>query len=143
MCSIRQVQSSEIPIIEQMQSAWETEYRYYQSWDTSDLHDAIGPYFLVAEQKGVIVGYILADKRSLEEGGVIIHDVYVMEAFRGVGVGHLLVRAVVSRAKSDDAGLCTLIPSAEGADRLAAFYQREGFDWNAQKISMVMQLAAR
>lgn len=81
--------------------------------------------FLVAEQTGAVVGYLLAARApTLFAGGTVLEvlELAVDKAHRGGGIGSLLVRAAT--AKAEQVGdVEVTVPTR----RAAGFYNRLGF----------------
>lgn len=88
--------------------------------------------FLVAEQNGAVVGYLLAVRvPTLFAGGTLLDllELAVDEAYRGRGAGSLLVRAAL--AKAEQVGdVEVTVPTR----RAAGFYERLGFTATASYL---------
>jgi ribosomal protein S18 acetylase RimI-like enzyme len=76
--------------------------RMYRSWLTSRARDDDGSVFLVAEQEGTLVGFLVATVerdipiyRTGRHG--FIHDLWVEPAYRNEGVGRQMVMLAVER----------------------------------------------
>ncbi len=86
---------------------------------------------LVAETKGETIGYAYGeiegyDYMSLRGPAGVLNDLIVDPAYRGRGVGHLLLDAIISRLKSRDVPRVVLSTAAKNksAQRL---FERNGF----------------
>ncbi len=81
--------------------------------------------FLVVEQAGAVVGYLLAARvPTLFAGGTVLEilELAVDEAHRGNGIGSLLVRAATAKA-----GQVGDVEVTVPTRRAAGFYNRLGF----------------
>ena len=86
---------------------------------------------LVAEREGQVLGYTLAgiegvDYMSLRGPAGVLNDLIVDPAYRGQGVGRLLLDAIISRLKSLNAPRVVLSTAAKNKSA-QRFFERNGF----------------
>jgi N-acetylglutamate synthase-like GNAT family acetyltransferase len=95
--------------------------------------------FLVAEDGGAVIGYLLAARvPTLFAGGTLLDvlELAVAEDHRGRGTGSLLVRTAIARAEqSGDAEIT--VPTR----RAAGFYTRLGFSESATYLKYTLDRA--
>ena len=102
---------------------------------------ALGPYFLVAEAGGEVIGFIAGSARISEGTAVIppgesyleIHDLYISPGFRKQGVGSSLVSQLLTRAKQHGVAYALLYSAAEDIHGILKFYEQHDFQtWYIQ-----------
>ena len=91
-------------------------------------HNAV---VLVADTKGETIGYAYGeiedyDWMSLRGPAGVLNDLIVDPAYRGQGVGRLLLDAIISRLKSRDAPRVVLSTAAKNTSA-QHFFERNGF----------------
>lgn len=89
-----------------------------------------GTDLLVAEQGGLVVGYILAsDSLTLFANGVVteLMELYVEEEHRGRAIGRELVQRAIARAR-DRGAVEVTVPTR----RARSFYLALGFEFTAE-----------
>ena len=107
---------------------------YKEVWAISSITDQTLQAYLandnimfVAEREGRVVGTLTLhlQQKLIRDGGLcgMIEDVAVLEALRGQGIGDMLVKAAIERAKELNCYkvILSCFPERE------AFYQRAGF----------------
>ncbi|MBI5091692.1 MAG: GNAT family N-acetyltransferase [Candidatus Hydrogenedentes bacterium] len=140
---IRECAESDISAVRALQAEWTNEDITYgfTPAEESALREAIGPYFLVAERYGRIVGYITGAIRTtpglaiVPEGQtfVEIDDIYVAPDHRDLGIGKELLTQVLARAKEQGATKALVYSATKDTRRIARFYERQGFEpWSIQ-----------
>ncbi|MBN2209862.1 MAG: GNAT family N-acetyltransferase [Sedimentisphaerales bacterium] len=101
----------------------------------------LSEYSLMAEVKGTPAGFIIAAVETIEfmqsEIGrsafpdvkeyLEIQDLYVLEEFRGRGVGTKLIEGVLSRAKANGIKHAMVYSGNKDYIRTARFYEKSGF----------------
>lgn len=97
---------------------------------------------ITADDAGTEIGrvylYILYNDLHKEPFG-LIEDLFVVEKYRGHGIGSELVQAVIAEAK--ERGCYKLIgQSRYGRDDLHAFYERMGFNDHGKNFRMDFEL---
>ena len=92
--------------------------------NVNHLAEFLGPLFLVVEDSGNIIGYILGEK---EKAGVVFLNILVVEKkFRDKGIGKLLLKEFMKRAKKMKLKeVYTLAPNWK--KKLLKFYKKNGF----------------
>jgi ribosomal protein S18 acetylase RimI-like enzyme len=100
----------------------------------------MGEYFLVAEEEGRIVGFVMGEIRPCTNNDAVdgafegqperyleIQDLYIGPSHRGQGIGTQLMRRIVGAAEAKGLG-CSLVYSANmDYVRIAKFYEKCGF----------------
>ncbi len=85
---------------------------------------------LVAEKNGEIIGFISGTRHDPDAWRVImraeVDNLFIQEKFRGVGIGKLLIDAMKSWAKEQNAKKLILTMFSENKKALS-FYKKEGF----------------
>lgn len=92
--------------------------------------------FLVAEQSGRVIGYLLAfELLTLYANGVVVdvQELVVDPAARGRGIGRALVQALVERARREGSREIT-VPTRRAAD----FYEKLGFERTADYFKLAL-----
>lgn len=113
----------------------------YRWWLTRELKRE-GSVVLVAEREGAVVGYVYAtvegrDWNALRDEHAELHDLWVDESVRGMGVGALLAEELLRRLRARDVPRVMLMTASrnEAAQRLFA---RLG--WRASMVEMTREL---
>ena len=105
------------------------------------LPERLSEFSLVAEKDGVVVGLLMAEKRMTnslrdeigrdafpdDEHYLEIQDVFVREGDRGQGIGAVLVRTVLERAKASGIPRSLVYSANSDYGRIARFYEGCGF----------------
>ncbi|MEM7635336.1 MAG: GNAT family N-acetyltransferase [Pseudomonadota bacterium] len=104
---------------------------------------AQGRILLMQRPDGDIVGYaVIAFGFSLEFGGrdAFVDELFVVEAFRGQGIGSAALKAVCTWARRE--GLCALHLEVERDNKAAkALYRRTGFEDRSHYNLMSLHIA--
>jgi ribosomal protein S18 acetylase RimI-like enzyme len=113
----------------------------YRWWLTRELKRQ-GAVVLVAEREGTVVGYVYAtvegrDWNALRDEHAELHDLWVDELVRGMGVGALLAEELLRRLRARGVPRVMLMTASrnEAAQRLFA---RLG--WRASMVEMTREL---
>jgi ribosomal protein S18 acetylase RimI-like enzyme len=96
-----------------------------------------GTDLLVAEQRGLVVGHVLAsDSLTLFANGVVTEllEIYVEEERRGRGIGRELVQQAVARAR-DRGAVEVTVPTR----RASSFYLALGFELTAEFFKLNLE----
>jgi GNAT superfamily N-acetyltransferase len=143
---LREVKPEDLATIHQLQKAWAAEgISYgYEAAPLDGLARQVGPYFLLAELEGAVVGFISATVRVSEGLAVVpvglsyleVDDLYVTPPCRGRGLGSKLLEAVLNDARAAGLKRCTVYSSTKDARRILDFYQGHGFkSWFVQMFT--------
>lgn len=98
-------------------------------------HTWLGPYFLVAELAGELVGFAYAAVETSEGLAVIpagerylrLEELYVAPEQRDGGIGGHLVDAMLAQAAKDGVTRGRVYSASRDWRRIVAFYERHGF----------------
>ena len=80
-------------------------------------------YFLVADYKGLTIGYIVSCR---EDKKLHVHSVAVIEGFRGKGIGRMLFEETIRQARARGIGVIFLEVSTRN-DAAIRLYEKMGF----------------
>jgi ribosomal protein S18 acetylase RimI-like enzyme len=112
----------------------------------ADLRANLGPFFLVAERGGEIVGFVAGRLRHAGAGPpdnlavfpvgaeyLEIEDVYVAPDARRAGIGSRLVQRVLGEARERGVDRSTVFSSTRDTAAITRFYERLGYRaWGVQ-----------
>ncbi len=126
-----------------MQRAWEVEgiTRGFVAADEAALRGRLGPYFLVAEREGGIIGFVCGTAHVSEGNAVLaagerydeVDDLYVAPECRSQGIGGRLLDALMMQARQDGIERFLLYSSTRDTDAILRFYRGHGFEtWYVQ-----------
>ncbi len=139
---LRRGTAEDVDEILTLQSAWEQEaitYGYVPA-PRETVEDLVGPYMIVSESGGHVIGYVVGEEKAAEpdavlpEGGKYMEllDVYVLPKFRGHNIGSRMVETFLSRILERGFDHCRLYSSTKDLQPLLRFYERQGFKtWSA------------
>jgi GNAT superfamily N-acetyltransferase len=96
---------------------------------------ALESNFYLAERRGEVVGMASGGYNDAHPGTHWLFAMYVSPSARGTGVAAALVEAVSTWARRDHADTLFLHVT-ESVTRARAFYERLGFRYNGERISM-------
>lgn len=83
----------------------------------------VGPEHLwVAECRGQVVGLVGLILGQEGEAEAEVEPVVVAPAYRGRGIGRLLVERVIAEARAQGAHLLTIVPAARNVEAIARFH---------------------
>jgi N-acetylglutamate synthase-like GNAT family acetyltransferase len=134
---IRQATEADVSSIYQLQKRWAEEKIVYGFVaETEDgIRAALGPYFLVAELDGDIVGFISGSVHLSEGMAVVpkseryleIDDLFIAPHVRRNKIGGKLVDRLASIAKRDGIRQVLVYSASKDVDAVLKFYEDHGF----------------
>jgi len=134
---IRQANESDISAVCQLQQQWFEEGSYYgfRPEGRKQFQAALGPYFLVAELDGAVIGFIAASIHTSEGTAVMeagdsyieIDNLYMSPPFRNQGIGSQLVTQLLSYAKEQGVAHALLCSANKDIPRIIKFYEQHNF----------------
>ncbi len=140
---IRLCRPDDIDAVSRMEGEWATlnlTFGYVPN-SRENLRGRLGPYFLVAEHAGEVVGFV-AGSEHVSEGLAVtpagqryleVHDLYVAAEFRDRGTGSRLLEAVLDAARREGIERIQAFSATKDHDRILRFYRRHGFQpWGVQ-----------
>lgn len=103
----------------------------------------LGPLSFVAVLNGQVIGHAAGTLHTSDghygavtpagERYLEVDDLYVAQAFRGMGVGGRLVEALITAARGEGIVRVHVFTSTKDHDRIVRFYRRRGFQpWGVQ-----------
>ena len=117
--------------------------RLYEAWIAEDitwfvevpaLAEKLGPYFLVYELNGAIMGFVIGERKhhafffnEKPEDPLQILDLYVARSHRDAGIGTALMQALLAAAKANGVAHFTVHTANKNALETYRFYERFGF----------------
>lgn len=99
---------------------------------------------LIAWSDGEAVGLVVYFREFstwLGKPGVYVQDLYVSPAWRGAGLGSMLMRAVYERVRGWPAAYCKLMVHADN-EAAMAFYRKMGFKIVAGQHVLIHELSS-
>ena len=140
---VRTCTLADLPAVERLQRAWEAEgvTRGFVAAGAAELHGRVGPYFLVAEFDGGIVGFACGSAGQSEGNAVMapgeryveVDELYVAPEWRGRGIGGRLLDALVAQAGNRGIERFLVYSSSRDTDAILRFYRNHGFQaWYVQ-----------
>jgi GNAT superfamily N-acetyltransferase len=141
--AIRLATEADVAIVLAFQRQWTAEeitYGYEPAAE-EQIHALLGPYFLVAEMNGELVGFVNGlvgtspGLAIMPEGQsyLSIEDLYVAPAWRSQGIGHRLVDAIIATAQKAGLQAAMVYTSTKDVHRILRFYEQNGFQsWFVQ-----------
>jgi len=134
---VRECTRGDIDSVLEVDRGWEAEdstYGYYAE-SADGLTQRLGPYFLVAEAHGPIVGYALASVHVSEGMAVLpagesyleIDAIYVAAEHRNSGIGSMLLDGLLEAAQRNGVERSLLHSATKDLDRIMRFYRRHAF----------------
>lgn len=141
--AIREATRDDIGRVHALCAAWEGEAITYGLVATpaETLEAQLGPYFLVAEEDGDIVGYVTGTVRTSDGMAVIpagaayleVDELYVIPAQRSQGIGRVLLDTMLARAKAAGVEYQLVYSATKNLRRAMKFYEQSGFQsWCVQ-----------
>jgi GNAT superfamily N-acetyltransferase len=133
--AIRRATQDDLAAVSELFYRWEEEgcTRGLQGESPGMLRDRLGPWFLVAERGGELVGLVVGERKS-EHACVFdvpeyleVQDLYVAPEHRGCGIGTALMRALLEQAEEAGLEQWTVYTGNRDWRRIMAFYERFGF----------------
>jgi GNAT superfamily N-acetyltransferase len=136
--TIRKCAESDVHCVSSLEKQWvEADFTYGcvpsgERWFGSHL----GPYFLLAEERGTVVGFIVASKHQVSEDTAImpagteyveIDSIYTTPSHRDMGIGGLLLEHICEQARRDGIRRAQVYSANKDIHRIMKFYERHGF----------------
>jgi len=140
---IRQAAESDVLSICQLQQQLfeESSVHGFMPDGQEHIQAALGPYFLVAEVGGAVVGSLSGLVHVSEGTAVIpegqsyieIDNLYVLPQYRKQGIGSRLVTQVLAQAKNQGVTYALLYSATRDIHSIIKFYEQHGFqNWYVQ-----------
>jgi ribosomal protein S18 acetylase RimI-like enzyme len=140
---IRPALESDVHPICLLQRRWAEEGNVYglTSEPREQVEAALGPYFLVAEVRGAVIGFISGSAHVSDGTAVIpagesyleIDNLYTSPEFRRQGVGGGLIEQLLARARQRGVAYALLYSAAKDIHGVLNFYERHQFrSWYIQ-----------
>jgi GNAT superfamily N-acetyltransferase len=145
---IRRCRDEDLDAVAGLYRRWEAEGITWglTAESVEDLRAKLGPYFLVSERDGEIVGFVAGRVRhagaappenlAVFPGGAAyleVEDLYVAEDVRGAGIGTRLVEHVLEAARSEGIVHSTVFSATKDTAQISRFYERLGYrPWGVQ-----------
>lgn len=113
----------------------------YTQTDPDEFSKRLGPYFLVAESDGDIIGFAWGSVHTNTEFCVFekgeryfeIDDIYVLPEFRDRSIGSQLLTELEKTARSEDVKRFLIYSSTKDINRILKFYKKHDFkSWYIQ-----------
>ena len=134
---IRECKSADIEKVMELDRAWAAEdstYGYVAE-SAEGLTERLGPYFLVAEVQGFIVGFAYGSVHVSEGMAVLpagqtyfeVDAVYVTTEYRNNGIGGMLLNDLLEAARHNGIERSLVYSATKDLDRILRFYRRHGF----------------
>ena len=141
---IRPASASDVAAVRRLQELWAAEEVTRGFTPEGEEQTALrvgGPYFLVAEAEGRVVGFACGAARVSEGTAVMpagtpyveIEDLYVAPDARGAGVGGLLVERLLADARREGVRKALVYSASKEVRGVLKFYEGHGFEpWFVQ-----------
>jgi len=134
---IRECTRDDIESVLEMARGWEAEdstYGYVAE-KADELAGRIGPYFLVAESRGCVVGYAFGSVHVSEgtavlpagEAYVEVDAIYVAAEHRSSGIGGMLLDGLLEAARRNGVERSLVYSATRDLEKVLRFYRRHGF----------------
>lgn len=127
----------DVPRVHALCAAWESEEITYglAATPAETLDAQLGPYFLVAEEDGEIVGYVTGSVHTSDGMAVIpdgaayleVDELYVIPDRRSQGMGRMLLDTVLARAEAAGVEYQLVYSATKDLRRVMQFYEQSGF----------------
>ena len=134
---IRDAVSADVARVHALCAGWEDEAITYGMVTTpaETLEAQLGPYFLVAEADGEIVGYVTGSVHASDGLAVIpagaeyleIDELYVIPTRRSQDIGRRLLDTVLARAEAAGVDYQLVYSATKDIRRVLHFYEQSGF----------------
>jgi GNAT superfamily N-acetyltransferase len=145
---IRRCRDEDLDAVASLYRCWEAEdVTWGLTAETVDvLRTKLGPYFLVADYGGAIIGFVAGrlrraaaappDDLAVYPGGadyLEVEDLYVAKPARRAGVGTRLLERVLAEARSRGIERSTVFSATKDTAQVIRFYERFGYrPWGVQ-----------
>ena len=142
---VHEAAAADVDAIHRLYQDWEGEaitYGFVSPGET-EIGQALGPYFLVADVYGCLVGLISGTVRSSEGLAVIpkgekyleINDLYVSPGYRHQKIGSRLMDQLLAIAKKDGMAHALVYSTSKDIHQILSFYESHGFSsWYIQMV---------
>jgi GNAT superfamily N-acetyltransferase len=143
--TIRQATDADVPRVQALYARWvedDITHGLVQP-GTDHFRSRLGPFFIVAECDGVVVGFAIGTERTSDGLAVIpkgeryveIDDVYVIPEHQRSGIGSGLIQEIESQAASADVGRFLVYSASRDVDGIMRFYRSHGYEpWYVQMV---------
>ena len=145
---IREALESDVRHICRLQRRWAEEGNVYGLAPESRerVEAALGPYLLVAEVRGEVVGFVSGSAHVSDGTAVIpagesyleVENLYTSPEFRGRGVGGGLIEEILDRARQRGVAYGLLYSAAKDIRGVLRFY--EGHQFRSWYVQMFRKL---
>ena len=134
---IRECLPGDIARVEELDRAWEAEdstYGYYAE-GAEGFARRLGPYFLVADIQGTVVGFAYGSVHTSEGMAVIpvgqtyfeVDAIYVTAEHRNSGIGGMLLDKLIEAVRSDGVERFSVYTTTKDLERTLRFYRHHAF----------------
>ena len=134
---IRECISADIEKVMELDSSWAAEdstYGYVAE-SVEGFADRLGPYFLVAEVQGSVVGFAYGSVHVSEGMAVLpagqmyfeVDAIYIATEHRNSGIGGMLLNGLLEVAQRNRIERSLVYSATKDLDRILRFYRRHGF----------------
>lgn len=134
---IRKCTYDDLEDVVYLQQQWATEainYGFIPA-DNNYLEKKLGKYFLVAESKDEIIGFIYGIAYKAEDMTIIdsgqlyieVEDIYVSLNNRGTGLGSLLLDKILELAKENEIQRSLIYSSTKDIDSIIKFHKKHDY----------------
>ena len=140
---IRQCKQNDLPEVLQLLDAMDAEEGHGEPHEhkKKDLIDRMSEFFLVAEDNGCIIGFVIGERRTTinlkDEMGkdafpndseyLEVQDLYVIPSARGCGIGTQLMTALLDRAHQHSLMRSMVYSANKDYPQIIRFYERVGY----------------
>ena len=135
---IRQCQREDLPAVQPLFDDLQAQYEHHEE---QPLADRMSEFFLMAEEGGYIIGFVIGQRRATanmkdqmgkaafpnDSEYLEVQDVYVVPATRGRGVGTQLMNALLEKARNCGLGRSMVYSANKDYVRVARFYENIGY----------------
>lgn len=140
---IRECKIKDVDIICELQKQWKSEditYGFIPE-DKEYLISKLSKYFLIAEDKAGIIGFIYGTIHEAKDMSIFtdgeryieVDDIYVNLEYRNSGVGSNLIDEILDTAGQDGIDRSLIYSSTKDLDNVIKFYKKHGFKtWYVQ-----------
>ena len=140
--AIRPAMPADLPAVVALCRHWAAEKltRNYRADTVEELHKRLGECFLVAEQAGQVMGFVIGEIKSTAGDefveGVLddapayleVQDLYVAPKCRQRGIGKALMRGVLESASQRGVNNSLVYSGNRDYARIAHFYEELGYE---------------
>ena len=134
---IRECTSADIRKVMELDKGWAAEdstYGYVAE-SADGLANRLGPYFLVAEVQGSVVGFAYGSVHVSEGMAVLpagqtyfeVDAIYVANEHRDSGIGGMLLDGLLEATQQNSIERSLVYSATKDLDRILRFYRKHGF----------------